>query len=182
MSSQETSKPQPKTKLLDRSLWWDGTNEVTPEQLERFLLLGLSGNLAVTELTPEVAQYNRSASKKLELKTELAARFPPDWKLPESYKYLNVDEYLAPLVDVIDRDELYEQRLARFAYEVKLFRERNLYEVLRVLIYVLDEFRKNNVVWGVGRGSSCSSYLLYLLGLHDVDPVKYDIDIHDFLK
>jgi DNA polymerase III alpha subunit len=39
-----------------------------------------------------------------------------------------------------------------------------------------------NIVWGVGRGSSCSSYLLYLLGLHEVDVVKYDVDISDFIR
>lgn len=174
---------QPKTQLADRALWWDGVSEVAPQQLEHFLLHGVKPEqLAVTELSPEVQQYNRAAERKLGLKSELGGKFPPDWKLPERYKYLDVDEYLAPLVERIDQDELYERRLARLAYEVKLFRERDLYEVLRVLIYVLDTFRQQNVVWGVGRGSSCSSYLLYLLGLHDVDAVKHDIDIHDFLK
>jgi DNA polymerase III alpha subunit len=50
------------------------------------------------------------------------------------------------------------------------------------LIYVIDVMTEKNVVWGVGRGSSCSSYLLYLLGLHEVDPVKYEIEISDFLR
>lgn len=174
---------QPKTKLADRNLWWDGVSEVTPAKLEQFLIRGLKPEqLAVTELSPEVQQFNQVSSNKLGLKTELAGKFPPDWKLPDGYKYMDVDKHLAPLVEQVEQDELYEKRLARLAYEIALFKEQGLYEVLRVLIYVLDTFRKGDVVWGVGRGSSCSSYLLYLLGLHDVDPVKYDIDIHDFLK
>lgn len=174
---------QPKTQLTDRNLWWDGVSEVTPSQLESFFLRGVpASRLAVTELSDEVRRYNRSADTTINVKTQLTALFPPDWNLPERYKYLDVDEYLAQLVGKVEQDELYTQRLERLAYEVQLFRERQLYEVLRVLIYVLDTFRERGVVWGVGRGSSCSSYLLYLLGLHDVDPVKYDIDVHDFLK
>jgi DNA polymerase III alpha subunit len=36
-------------------------------------------------------------------------------------------------------------------------------------------------VWGIGRGSSVSSYVLYVLGVHDVDSYAYDLDIGDFL-
>jgi DNA polymerase III alpha subunit len=41
---------------------------------------------------------------------------------------------------------------------------------------------QNNVVWGVGRGSSVASYVLYLLGVHKIDSLKYNLDIHEFLK
>jgi DNA polymerase III alpha subunit len=63
-----------------------------------------------------------------------------------------------------------------------LFKELELGDVLRCLIYVVDTMKAKRVTWGVGRGSSCSSYLLYLLDLHSVDAVKYDIDITDFIK
>jgi DNA polymerase III alpha subunit len=42
--------------------------------------------------------------------------------------------------------------------------------------------RDNNIVWGVGRGSSVSSYVLYLLGVHRVNSLYYDLDIHEFLR
>jgi DNA polymerase III alpha subunit len=42
--------------------------------------------------------------------------------------------------------------------------------------------RSNNIVWGVGRGSSVASYVLYLLGVHKVDSIKYGLDIREFLK
>jgi DNA polymerase III alpha subunit len=38
------------------------------------------------------------------------------------------------------------------------------------------------VLWGVGRGSSVASYCLYILGVHKVDSIKYELDIHEFLK
>jgi DNA polymerase III alpha subunit len=54
--------------------------------------------------------------------------------------------------------------------------------VLKYLKYLVDTMRKHNIVWGVGRGSSVASYCLYLLGIHRVDSIKYDLDIHEFLK
>jgi DNA polymerase III alpha subunit len=42
--------------------------------------------------------------------------------------------------------------------------------------------KENNIVLGVGRGSSVASYVLYLLGVHRVDSLKYDLDIKEFLK
>jgi DNA polymerase III alpha subunit len=139
--------------------------------------------LAVTHMTPELKQFNMFSEAKIGVKTDLAPDlFPPSWNLPDSYKYLDVDEYLIGLIEKVEQDALYEQRLARFELEINLFSTLNLYPVLRTLIYVLDEFKRQNVVWGVGRGSSCSSYLLYLLGLHDVDPVLYDIAITDFIR
>ena len=58
---------------------------------------------------------------------------------------------------------------------------RNLFPVLKVLIYIIDTMRKNNLVWGIGRGSSVASYVLYLIGVHKVDS-KYNLDIKEFPK
>ena len=66
--------------------------------------------------------------------------------------------------------------------ELAEFKARNLFPILQLLIYIIDTMRKNNLVWGVGRGSSVASYILYLLGVHKVDSVKYNLNIKEFLK
>jgi len=66
--------------------------------------------------------------------------------------------------------------------ELTEFETRNLFPVLRILIYIIDTMRKHKLVWGVGRGSSVASYVLYLLGVHKVDSLKYNLDIKEFLK
>jgi DNA polymerase III alpha subunit len=70
----------------------------------------------------------------------------------------------------------------RVDMELAEYKARNLYPVLRVLIYIIDTMRKNNIVWGIGRGSSIASYVLYLLSVHKVDSIKYNLDIKEFLK
>ena len=42
--------------------------------------------------------------------------------------------------------------------------------------------RDNQVIWGVGRGSSVASYVLYLIGIHKIDSMYYDLPINEFLR
>lgn len=171
--------------LVDHLLWPDGIIQVTPEKVIDFTykLIGKEDKLTVTEITPDIKQFNLFGDHKLEIKQSVNPKlFPPDWVLPEPYKYFDLDEHLYGLVDRIERDGLYEKRVERLSSEIWLFKENKLDEVLRVLIYIIDIMIEKNIVWGVGRGSSCSSYLLFLLGLHEVDAVLYEIEITDFIR
>lgn len=99
--------------------------------------------------------------------------------IPEHFKTLDVEQYVRDrLVDNV----LTTDKVDRVEEELALFKARNLYHVLRVLIYIIETMRKHNLVWGVGRGSSVSSYVLYLIGVHKVDSLKYNLDIKEFLK
>jgi DNA polymerase III alpha subunit len=55
-------------------------------------------------------------------------------------------------------------------------------DLLRWLKYFVDTCEANNIVRGVGRGSSVASYVLYVLGVHQVDSVKYNLDWQEFLR
>ncbi len=70
----------------------------------------------------------------------------------------------------------------RVNYEMDLFEERGLVHLLQLMLYIVDHFRQNKIVWGVGRGSSVASYCLYLIGVHKIDAIKYNLDVHEFLK
>jgi DNA polymerase III alpha subunit len=75
-----------------------------------------------------------------------------------------------------------QQEIDRVNDEYTLYEERDLIMLLRLFIFLVDYMRKNKFVWGVGRGSSVSSYILYLIGVHRVDSLKYGFDIRDYLK
>jgi DNA polymerase III alpha subunit len=66
--------------------------------------------------------------------------------------------------------------------ELLLYQERDLFNLLRYLKYLVDTLRKNNLVWGVGRGSSVASYVLFLLGVHKINSIYYDLSVDEFLK
>ena len=66
--------------------------------------------------------------------------------------------------------------------ELRLFAKHDMIPMLKTMKYVVDTLRANNVVWGVGRGSSVASYVLHIIGVHKIDSVKYNIPIEEFFK
>lgn len=173
-----------KTILKNNTLWFDGTIEVRPDQLEDFIIKGVDvKNLAVTEIDSDVKRFNRMSPVKITTKSECAV-ITQDWIIPDDYKSLDVYKYIMEnVVPKIDTTEaLYEDRLVRLLLEIDEFEKRDLLPLLRILIYVIDVLRNKEVVWGVGRGSSCASYLLYLIGVHCVDPVLYEIPLVEFFR
>ena len=98
-----------------------------------------------------------------------------DWLMPEEYKQLDIAQYLLDMCET-------QEQLQRVGQELLLYVQYNLLDLLRYLKYLVDVMRANNVIWGVGRGSSVSSYVLYLLGVHRIDSMFYDLDPREFLR
>lgn len=67
-------------------------------------------------------------------------------------------------------------------YELTLFKKNDIMDILKMIHVVVETMKHNNILWGVGRGSSVASMCLFLLDVHMVDPAKYDLDIHEFIK
>ena len=70
----------------------------------------------------------------------------------------------------------------RVIEELELYQEKGFDKFLRFCIFLSDRVAENGWVIGVGRGSSCASYLLYLLKIHLVNSIKYGLNIKEFLK
>lgn len=96
------------------------------------------------------------------------------WFMPKDY-YPNLVEMLYGLCETNEQKD-------RVNEELELFIQHGMLDLLFYLKYLVDTMRSNNIVWGVGRGSSVASYVLYLLGVHKVDSLKYGLDIREFLK
>lgn len=98
------------------------------------------------------------------------------WFIPEKYKTMNVEEYILNLCKT-------QEEIDRVKMELQEYKSHNMFDLLRLCIF-LSEFIKTNddVIIGIGRGSSVSSYILYLLEIHLVDSLKYNLDIKEFLK
>ena len=95
--------------------------------------------------------------------------------MPDEYKNLDIAKYVLDLC-------VTDVELQRVGTELLLYQERNMFNILKYLKYLVDTLKSNNIVFGVGRGSSVSSYVLYLLGVHKINSIYYDLDITEFLK
>lgn len=98
-----------------------------------------------------------------------------NWHMPDRYKELDIAEWVLAQCDG-------EAELQRCGQELLMFQDRNLFDLLRYLKYLVDTLRSNNIVWGVGRGSSVASFVLYKIGVHRVNSIYYSLDIEEFLK
>lgn len=98
-----------------------------------------------------------------------------NWHMPDSYKLMDIAKY------VLDQCKN-EAELQRAGEELLLFQERDMFMLLRYLKFLVDTMRKNNIIWGVGRGSSVASFVLFLIGIHRINSLYFDLPIEEFLK
>lgn len=178
------------TELNDRTLWYDGDSTVPGEKVEQSLAAGLPvEGLFVDELTKDIIRYNRFVPRGQRITVKKGIRpLKFDWNIPPKFKSMDIERHVLRhcLLQEVRcnrfTDEQFSARLKRTERELDLYKSLGLYDVLRVLVYVINTLREREVVWGVGRGSSVSSYVLYLIGAHDVDSVEFELDINDFLR
>lgn len=100
-----------------------------------------------------------------------------NWFFPKDEKY-SIEFIIQELFDKCNTKE----QKNRVEEELQLYYKRDALVILQLSKYLVESFKKNNVIWGVGRGSSVASYCLYLIGIHKIDSLKYNLDINEFLK
>ena len=99
-----------------------------------------------------------------------------EWFMPNSYKQFDIEKYLDKVCPDTD---IARQRVKD---ELQAFKKMGFENLLKFLHFLVTFMRDNKIVWGVGRGSSVASYVLFLLGVHKVDSIQYDLDWQEFLR
>jgi DNA polymerase III alpha subunit len=135
--------------------------------------------LFVEERTPEILNLEQASGVRLFepinsptlTQEQFDSAWQERWNMPDEYKQLNIEQWIL--------EKCNNQRVQD---ELAAFKERNMLDLLRWLKYFVDTCRANNIVWGVGRGSSVASYILYLIGVHKIDSLKYNLDWQEFLR
>jgi DNA polymerase III alpha subunit len=108
--------------------------------------------------------------------------YPTPPKEINSKHWFIPNDYCPTLVEFLYAQCKTSEQTDRVNQELELFIKNGMYDLLHVMKYVVDTLRENNVVWGVGRGSSVASYVLHLIGVHKIDSIKYNIPIEEFFK
>lgn len=127
------------------------------------------------ELDPTITPTIRAYVDPMTTVEDFDLQCTSNWHMPDSYKTMDI------VVWVLDQCKT-DVELQRCGEELIMYAERDLLDMLRYLKYLVDHMRANNIVWGVGRGSSSASYVLYLIGVHKIDSIYYDLPITEFLK
>ena len=159
---------------------------VTENDLVEMMLLDINPHTVTMTNTSVIDKYNHFCSLFL-MDSSIDVETPEDgtdkynkendenWYMPAEYRGLSLWNYLMVRCDTQEQRDRVEQ-------ELEEYEKRGLYPLLRFMIYLVDTLRENDIVWGVGRGSSVASYVLYLIGVHRVDSIKYDLDYKEFFR
>lgn len=94
--------------------------------------------------------------------------------IPQQYLEFDIEKWLYEKCDTIEEKN-------RVSYELKKYKEKNLINLLKSLKYLIDIMRQHQIIWGIGRGSSVASFVLFLIGIHRINPLKYDLDFDEFM-
>jgi len=138
------------------------------------------------EESTEIEKFNQSADlfsnphlKKytppLVAQDEFDSIMQSEWFMPSEYQEINVYDTLVTRC----KDQ---QEVDRVTEELDEYEKRDMINVLRYIIFLVDFMRENNIVWGVGRGSSVASFVLYLIGIHRVNSIQYGLDFREFMR
>lgn len=174
---------------MESNMHTDEYGIVYHNELDLFKALYENPNLDISKfnvLDPEA--YNNSANKLYSEGPRLQSIEKPSisvedfdienqshWNMPKEYADFDICKWL---LEQCDNDE----ELQRVGAELLMYQERKLIELLKFLKYFVETMKKNNVVMGLGRGSSVSSFVLYKLGVHKVNSMYYDLDVGEFLR
>lgn len=169
------------TALRDRVLLGNGISVVEPDEIVNLMIAGVPlEKIQSIEINEELKQFNLRSDIEISIFNEdQEINIDLSWLIPAEYLQLDLHTFFVDKLINIPR-HLQERAEVRILNELAEVKNRDFELGLKTIIYVVDELKRQQVIWGVGRGSSCASYLLFLLGLHCVDCLKFNIHYSEF--
>jgi DNA polymerase III alpha subunit len=162
------------------------------EQLVKMFLQGIIPTAIITEDMQTIEQYNHfcnlfmintiTADRPVESKDKYSYKLTENWYMPDEYKNLSLEWFLINRLEELGYNTTNSIQWQRVKDEYAEFEKRKLEPLLKYMIYLVDLMREKSIVWGVGRGSSVASYILYLIGVHKIDSIKYELDFKEFFR
>ena len=173
--------------LYDRRLWIDGDSTYSVEHLSNEILKGEDIlDAYVHGEDSEFFKFSKLTGINLNHKSKPNFDLIDEsFNIPDKYKSINLEDFFIKLLHKKSKNYSYDQKkvaVDRIFLELEEYELKGLTDILRLAIFIVDTFEDNSIIWGPGRGSSCCSYLLFLIGLHDVDSIVYELDIYEFLR
>ncbi|MEA2065241.1 MAG: DNA polymerase III subunit alpha [Patescibacteria group bacterium] len=140
---------------------------------------------------PEAVSNTADVAKKCNLEIELGEIKLPDFSVPHKK---TADEYLKdlcyhglkkryPKYFIENRDDDFKKEVIdRLEYELRIINKMGFPDYFLIVQDFVNWAKKNKIVVGPGRGSAAGSIVSYLLGITNLDPLKYDLMFERFLN
>lgn len=171
------------TKLKNRVLWYNGISEVNSSDIPALCVKhNTLPSSFIMEDSIDVKKYNElyplnkigTSCPPITFNTEYLMKC--DYDVSEKVFELFFEHFVTDL----SKEEIFT-RYERLEKESELILSFNLEDYIKSVYEVTTRLRSRGIVWA-GRGSSCACYTLYILGIHNIDSVKYDIPYTEFFR
>ena len=127
-----------------------------------------------------INQVSKPTNDVLQFHADLSSR----WNMPKEYKAMDILAFLTQQLQ--EKTNASQEYTEYFMDELDAWKTfmgtEGSNDLFKFLHYLIATCKTHDIVTGVGRGSSVSSLILYLLGVHYVDPVKYKLNYKEFLR
>ncbi|SHN05906.1 DNA polymerase III subunit alpha [Gracilibacillus kekensis] len=166
-------------RAMDQGQKW---NRALDEELDGTHLLSLSeleqSFLKWPELLTEADRVAQSCHVELPLNQRLLPKYPLSHGV-------HADHYLEELCENLLQKKYHsvtDEITDRLHYEVDVIQSMGFSDYFLIVWDFVHYAKENNIMVGPGRGSAAGSLVAYLLGITDVDPIKYDLLFERFLN
>lgn len=154
----------------------DLINAIMSDNLELFERTVLvDSSVDINSIASQLEACNLQTAGSYNTVEEFDEKNQANWHMPDEYKNMDIAEHVLGLCNN-------EAELQRTGHELLLYQERDLFDLLRYCVYLVDIMKDHSIIWGVGRGSSVSSFVLYLIGIHQVNSLYYELPVEEFLR
>jgi DNA polymerase-3 subunit alpha len=136
---------------------------------------------------PEAIEATNEIAERCNLQLEIGGKnFKlPQYKLPEDKKTISEFQYLQELV-MVGAQQRYSnitpQIKARLVQELEIIKRMGYAGYFLIIKDIIDFAKANKIPVGPGRGSAVASLVLYVLGITEIDPLKYNLLLERFLN
>jgi len=137
---------------------------------------------------PEAIINTQKIADKCDVEFEFGNTKLPNYEVPEEYgthaEYFEKICYdgLKERYEIDFDNEPENEILARLQFEMGVIKEMGFVDYFLIVWDFISFARKNNISVGPGRGSGAGSIAAYVLGITDIDPIKYGLLFERFLN
>jgi DNA polymerase-3 subunit alpha len=125
--------------------------------------------------------------------TNLVERMVEEFKIDTSPKYPKLyddseSEFKKIVYKAIDehpyatKNHSREEIITRIEEEIPVYEKTNTIDFILFQKFIRDWEKSNNIYCGYGRGSISGSFIAYLLGITEMDSIKFDLNFFRFLN
>ncbi|MBA7507703.1 DNA polymerase III subunit alpha [subsurface metagenome] len=131
---------------------------------------------------PQAIKSTTEITEKCNLQLDFETMHLPDYKVPENY---NFDEYLRNLCEG-GLKKRYTKATPdirrRLDYELSVISQMGFASYFLIVWDFVEYAKRQKIMVGPGRGSGAGSLVAYLLGITELDPLKYGLLFERFLN